>query len=72
MAWGVGWGGVSVLSAQRGAALLAFAKKKKVGYWAVYWAGRMNSWRVGGQWGPAEATEVRAIQNLGSRLKGTG
>eukprot|EP00064_Thunnus_orientalis_P004052 superscaffoldBa00000357_g4063 len=29
----------------------------------------MNSWRVGGQWGPAEATEVTAIQNLGSQLK---
>lgn len=39
---------------------------------AVCWAGRMNSWRVGGQRGPAGATEVTAIQNLGSRLKGTG
>lgn len=42
------------------------------GDWAVCWTGRMNSWRVGGQWGPAEATEVTAIQNLGSQLKGAG
>lgn len=63
LAWGVSsW-------AQRGAARPASANW---GYWAVCWTGRMNSWRVGGQWGPAKATEVTAIQNLGSQLKGTG
>lgn len=34
-------------------------------YRLVCWPGRMYSWRVGGQWGPTEATEVTAIQNPG-------
>lgn len=63
------WPGGSLLKAQRGAAPLASANW---GYWAVCWAVRMNSWKVGGQWGPAGATEVTTIENLGCRLKGTG
>lgn len=46
--------------ARRGASPIASANW---GYRPVCWTGRMNSWRVGGQWGPREATEVSAIQN---------
>ena len=63
------WPRGQFLGPEGGAAPLA---STNWGYWAVCWTGRMNSWRVGGQWGPAGATEVRAIQNLGSRLKGAG
>lgn len=48
--------------AQRGASPIASANWA---YWPVCRPGRMNSWRLGGQWGPTEATEVTAIQNPG-------
>lgn len=66
LAWG------SALRAQRGASPLFFLPLANRGHWAVCWAGKMNSWRIGGQWGPTEATEVTTIQNPGSGLKGRG
>ncbi|KAK5886377.1 hypothetical protein CesoFtcFv8_017415 [Champsocephalus esox] len=49
--------------------LLLFPLPQTRGYWAMSWGWKDE--HLDG-WGPAEATEVTTIENLGFQLKGMG